>query len=57
MSPLIVPTFQPNWSMHSCFMVDFAKCAKSSRKRKKKKTQEKKKEGVSILRTGPEVSA
>ena len=20
--------FQPDWSMHSCFMADFAKCAK-----------------------------
>ena len=28
---------QPDWSTHSCFMADFAKCAKRSRRKKKKK--------------------
>ena len=27
--------FQPNWSMHSCFMVDFVKCAKRRKKLRK----------------------
>ena len=26
--PFKCAKFQPNWSMHSCFMEDFAKCAK-----------------------------
>ena len=25
--------FQPDWSTHSCFMADFAKCAKRSRRK------------------------
>ena len=29
--------FQPDWSMHSCFMADFAKCAKRRRKKRRKK--------------------
>ena len=28
-----------DWSTHSCFMVDFAKCAKKEEKMKKKKTR------------------
>ena len=39
--PFMCAKFQPDWSTHSCFMADFAKCAKRSRRRKKprKKTQ------------------
>ena len=32
--PFTFAKFQPNWSMHSCFMADFAKCAKRSRRKK-----------------------
>ena len=28
--------FQPDWSTNSCFMADFAKCAKRSSRRRKK---------------------
>ena len=30
---------QPDWSTNSCFMADFAKCAKRRRKKRRKKTQ------------------
>ena len=37
--PFKCAKFQPDWSTHSCFMVDFAKCAKRrSRRRKKPQT-------------------
>ena len=32
--PFKCTKFQPDWSTHSCFMVDFAKCAERSRKDK-----------------------
>ena len=38
--PFKCANFQPDWSTHSCFMEDFAKCAKKSRR--KKKNEEKK---------------
>ena len=37
--PFKWPKFQPDWSTNSCFMADFAKCAKRRRKKTKKKTQ------------------
>ena len=40
--PFKCATFQLGWSTQLCFMVDFAKCAKSRRKKKneeRKKTQ------------------
>ena len=33
--PFKCAKFQPYWSMHSCFMVDFAKCVKRRNRRKK----------------------
>ena len=35
--PLKCAKLQPNWSTHSCFMADFAKCAKRSRRKKYEK--------------------
>ena len=35
--PFKFAKFQPDWSTHSCFMADFAKCAKRSRRRKKRR--------------------
>ena len=35
--PFKCAKFQPDWSMHSCFMSDFVKCAKRSRRKKTKK--------------------
>ena len=32
-APFKCAKFQPNWSTHSCFMVDFVKCAKRSRRK------------------------
>ena len=37
--PFKCAKFQPDWSMHSCFMVDFAKYAKRSRRNKGEKNQ------------------
>ena len=39
--PFKCAKFQSDWSTHSCFMADFVKCAKRSRRRKqrRKKTQ------------------
>ena len=37
--PFKCANFQSDWSMHSCFMADFAKCAKRSRKKRRKKTK------------------
>ena len=34
--PFKYAKFQPDWSTHSCFMADFAKCAKRRRKNEKK---------------------
>ena len=34
--PFKCAKFQPDWSTHACFMVDFAKCAKRRRKQRKK---------------------
>ena len=34
--PFKCATFQPDWSMHSCFMADFTKCVKRSRRKKTK---------------------
>ena len=39
--PLKCTKFHPDWSTNSCFMVDFAKCAKRSRKRKKRRKKPK----------------
>ena len=39
--PFKCAKFQPDWSMHSCFIADFAKCAKRSRRKKKKKPRKK----------------
>ena len=39
--PFTCATFQPDWSTHSCFMADFAKCAKRSRRRKKQRKKTK----------------
>ena len=36
--PFKCAKFQPDWSMHSCFMADFAKCAKKSKRKKKPQT-------------------
>ena len=36
--PFKCAKFQPDWSMHSCFMADFAKCVKRSSRRKKNQT-------------------
>ena len=36
--PFKCAKFQPDWSTNSCFMADFAKCAKR-RKKQRKKTQ------------------
>ena len=36
MSPLSVPNFKPDWSTHSRFMANFAKCAKRRKKWRKK---------------------
>ena len=35
--PFKCTKFQPDWSMHSRFMADFAKCAKRRRKKRRKK--------------------
>ena len=34
--PFKCAKFQPDWSTHSCFMVDFAKCAKRRKTKIKK---------------------
>ena len=39
--PFKCAKFQPDWSMHSCFMVNFAKCAKRSTRRKNKEIKTK----------------
>ena len=36
--PFKCAKFQPDWSTHLCFMADFVKCAKRSRRKKMKKT-------------------
>ena len=36
--PFKCAKFQPDWNTHSCFISDFAKCAKRSRRRKKTQT-------------------
>ena len=33
--PFTCAKFQPDWSTHSCFMADFAKCAKRKGRRNK----------------------
>ena len=38
-APFKCAKFQPEWSMHSCFMADFAKCAKRRRNKLRKQTQ------------------
>ena len=35
--PFTCAKFQPDWSMHLCFMANFAKCAKRRNKRKKRR--------------------
>ena len=38
--PFKCAKFQPDWTTHSCFMAEFAKCVKRSRRKKEeKKTQ------------------
>ena len=37
--PFTCAKFQPNWSTHSCFMADFAKCAKEVEEKTKKEKQ------------------
>ena len=37
--PFKCAKFQPDPSTHSCFIADFAKCAKRRRKKRRKKTQ------------------
>ena len=39
--PFKCAKFQPNPSMHSCFIADSAKCAKRSRRRKKRRKKPK----------------
>ena len=35
--PFKCAKFQPDWSTHSCFIADFTKCAKRSRRKKRRK--------------------
>ena len=35
--PFKFAKFQPDWSTHSCFMADLAKCAKKSRRKQRRK--------------------
>ena len=35
--PFMFAKFQPDWSMHSCFIADFAKSAKRSRRKNEEK--------------------
>ena len=37
--PFKCAKFQPDWSTHSCFMANFAKCAKRSRRKKRRKNK------------------
>ena len=37
--PFKCAKFQPDWSTHSCFIADFAKCAKRRRKNEEKKSK------------------
>ena len=39
--PIKYTKFQPNWSTHSCFIADFAKCAKRRGRSSRNKNKEK----------------
>ena len=39
--PFKCAKFQPDWRTNSCFMVDFAKCAKGRSRRKKRRKKHK----------------
>ena len=50
--PFICAKFQPYWSMHWCFVADFAKCAKRSRRKREKTKKLKQNFGHSYLGNG-----